>query len=51
MASHRTAPRFGAMSVRSPTRPATRGRAAETQTEPGGYVTDSTRLFRCLETH
>jgi hypothetical protein len=39
------------MSVRLLSRFVKPGREAEFQAAPGAYVTDGTRLFRCLETH
>lgn len=51
MAPPRTAHRLGAMSVRLLSGRATPGREAEFPAAPGAYVTDGTRLFRCLETH
>lgn len=51
MAPRRTAHRLRAMSVRTLSRPAKLEREAESLATPGAYVTDGTRLFRCLASH
>ncbi len=39
------------MSIRQHSRVAKGGSKAQPATTPGGYLTDGTRLFRCLESH